>query len=153
MGMVGVSLLVGGMRYHEQFYNFFGANAFLAVIVPLAVLGLVLPNFTHTSPGPTLSYSHAVFLILMSIALYGTFLAIQTSRHRDYFLENSAILRSGVYGDHDDEHEVRSAAYHVPFLLAYLVLVVILAKKIALPINYGIEVLVHRQFWAGFWFR
>ena len=34
--MVGLALLVGGMRYHEQTYNFFGANAFLAVIVPLA---------------------------------------------------------------------------------------------------------------------
>jgi Ca2+:H+ antiporter len=140
-GLIGVSLLMGGLRYHEQIYNFFGANAFLAVIVPLAVLGLVLPNFTHTSPGPTLSNSHAIFLILMSIALYGTFLAIQTSRHRDYFKENSAIIRSGDHGDHDAEHEVRSPTYHVPFLVAYLLLVVVLAKKIAVPINYGIEVL------------
>ena len=43
-GLIGVSLLVGGMRYHEQFYNFFGANAFLAVIVPLAVLALKRSN-------------------------------------------------------------------------------------------------------------
>src|SRR5438093_9946587 len=45
-GMVGVSLILGGLRYHEQAYNLQGANAFLAVILPLAVLGLVLPNFT-----------------------------------------------------------------------------------------------------------
>jgi Ca2+:H+ antiporter len=57
-GMAGLALLVGGLRYHEQSYNLQGANAFLAVIVPLAVLGLVLPNFTESrrvasSPGCT----------------------------------------------------------------------------------------------------
>jgi Ca2+:H+ antiporter len=142
-GMVGLALIVGGLRYHEQYYNFFGANAFLAVIVPLAVLGMVLPNFTRAAPGPTLSVLHAAFLILMSVALYGIFLAIQTSRHRNYFLENSAVGLSTIDADqpHDAEHEVRSPAYHTPFLLAYLVLVVLLAKKIAIPINYGIEVL------------
>ena len=50
-GMVGLTLLLGGLRYHEQTYNLQGANAFLAVIVPLAVIGLVLPNFTDPRPG------------------------------------------------------------------------------------------------------
>ena len=56
-GMVGLCLLLGGLRYHEQTYNLQGTNAFLAVTVPLAVLGLVLPNFTASSPGPTFSPS------------------------------------------------------------------------------------------------
>ena len=34
-GMVGVTLLLGGLRHREQQYNLQGANAFLAVIVPL----------------------------------------------------------------------------------------------------------------------
>ena len=46
-GMVGLCLLLGCLRYHEQAYNLQGANAFLTVIIPLAVLGLVLPNFTN----------------------------------------------------------------------------------------------------------
>src|SRR5882672_3964116 len=54
-GMLGLSLLLGGLRHHEQNYNLQGANAFLAVILPLAVLGLVMPSFTVSSPGPTLS--------------------------------------------------------------------------------------------------
>src|SRR5207245_11041517 len=83
-GMVGLSLLLGGLRYHEQTYNLQGANAFLAVIVPLAVSGLVLPNFTVSSPGPTFSPLQSTFLIVMSVVLYGVFLAIQPLRHRDY---------------------------------------------------------------------
>src|SRR4051812_14338742 len=51
-GLVGLCLVAGGLRHHEQAYNLQGANAFLAVIVPLSVLGLVLPDFTVSSPGP-----------------------------------------------------------------------------------------------------
>lgn len=85
-GMVGLSLLLGGLRYHEQTYNLQGANAFLAVIVPLAVLGLALPSYTISSPGPTFSPHQSTFLIVMSLGLYGVFLAIQNLRHRDYFV-------------------------------------------------------------------
>src|SRR5258706_7627097 len=85
-GMVGLTLLLGGLRYHEQAYNLQGANAFLAVILPLAVLGLVVPSFTVSTPGPTLSPLQAGYLIFMSIVLYGVFLPIQTLVHRDYFV-------------------------------------------------------------------
>jgi Ca2+:H+ antiporter len=134
-GLVGLCLLLGGLRYHEQSYNLQGASAFLAVIVPLAVLGLVLPNFTVSSPGPTYSPLHATFLILMSVGLYGVFLAIQTSRHRDYFIALTGE-REIVAADH---HEARSIAYHAPLLLAYLAPVVYLAEQIAVPIDYGIH--------------
>jgi Ca2+:H+ antiporter len=137
-GLIGACLLLGGLRYHEQTYNLYGANAFLSVIVPLAVLGLVLPSFTISSPGPTLSPLHAVFLIMMSIALYAVFLAIQTVRHRDYF-----VLASPLDQQRPETHndEVYSTKYHASLLLAYVIPIVILAKQIALPIGYGISVL------------
>ena len=53
-GMVGLSLLVGGWRHHEQQYNLQGANAYLGVIIPLAVLSLIMPDFTVDHPGPAL---------------------------------------------------------------------------------------------------
>jgi Ca2+:H+ antiporter len=108
-GMVGLSLILGGLRYHGQTYNLQGANAFLAVIVPLAVLGLVLPTFTETSPGPTFSPLQATFLIAMSIALYGVFLAIQNLRHRDYFVEPEGN-GNGHGATGPTHHEVHSIA-------------------------------------------
>jgi Ca2+:H+ antiporter len=137
-GMIGLCLLLGGLRYREQAYNLQGVNAFLAVIVPLAVLGLILPDFT-SAPGPTLSPLHSTFFIVMSIGLYGVFLAIQTTRHRDYFLPPSADdePREGSHAD----HEVHTVAYHAPLLLAYLAPTVYLAEHIAVPIDYGIHVL------------
>jgi Ca2+:H+ antiporter len=139
-GMVGLSLLLGGLRYHEQTYNLQGANAFLAVIVPLAVLGLILPNFTTSSPGPTLSPSQAVFLIVMSIGLYGVFLAIQNLRHRNYFVspESGDVEAGPPHGD-GDACERCSVGYHTLFLLMYLAPLVILSKQMAVPINYAIH--------------
>ena len=141
-GMVGLSLLLGGLRYHEQTYSLQGANAFLAVIVPLAALGLVLPNYTVSSPGPTFSTPQATFLIVMSLGLYGVFLAIQNLRHRDYFVApRPAKTVDGQSAEGHADHRARSVAYHLPLLLAYLLPLVFLSKQLAVPINYGIRVL------------
>ncbi len=145
-GMVGLTLLLGGVRYHEQTYNLQGANAFLAVILPLAVLGLILPNFTKSSPGPTFSPLQASFFVFMSIGLYSVFLAIQNSRHRHYFMSPDSL------GDEMDAHEVQQhpIVYHLAFLLAYLLPLVILSKQLAVPIEYGISVLRAPQALGGF---
>jgi Ca2+:H+ antiporter len=131
-GMVGASLLLGAWRHHEQHYNLNGANTYLSVIIPLAILGLIMPNFTQTTPGPTLSYQQEIFLSLMSIALYGAFLAVQTGRHRGYFV---------VEGEEDAaSRETERAApapwlRHTVLLAAYMVPVVYLAEQLGQPID------------------
>jgi Ca2+:H+ antiporter len=136
-GMTGLSLLLGGLRYGEQTYNLQGANAFLAVIVPLATLVLILPNFTTTTPGPVLSLLQSVFLVVMSVGLYVVFLAIQTRRHRDYFLEPNPETAPDAPHGHD--HEVRTVGYHATLLVAYLLPLVYLAEQLAVPLDYAIE--------------
>ncbi len=143
-GMVGLSLLLGALRHGEQSYNLQGANAYLSVIIPLALLSLVLPDFTQSTPVRTLSGFQASFLILASIALYGSFLLIQTVRHRGYFRADAAepaVVSTVDLEQHQGAHEPGSVTLHAVLLLAYLVPVVLLAKKIALPIDYGIETL------------
>jgi Ca2+:H+ antiporter len=139
-GLVGVSLLVGGLRYHEQTYNLYGANAFLSLIVPLSVLGLVMPSFTVSSPGPTLSSLQSTFLIMMSVGLYGVFLAIQTMRHRDYFVSTNAARDSIGHAGTRAVHDGQSTKYHTLLLLAYVPFIVLLAKQITRPIDYGTNV-------------
>jgi Ca2+:H+ antiporter len=145
-GLVGTCLLVGGLRYHEQTYNLYGANTFLAVILPLAVLGLVLPSFTVSTAGPTLSLLQSAFLVVMSIGLYAVFLAMQTRRHSDYFVmpggEAAALDGSAHEAAHSDAHAApHSITFHAVLLFAYALPIVLLAKQIAVPVDYGIEVL------------
>src|SRR6516225_1694100 len=84
---VGLCLLLGGLRHHTQAYNLQGAVAYLAVIIPLSVIALILPDFTHAFPTGSLTLTQAAFFSLFTILLYGIFLAIQTGRHRDFFVE------------------------------------------------------------------
>jgi Ca2+:H+ antiporter len=95
-GIVGLCLLAGGMRHHEQGFQLQGASAALAVLAALTVLSLVVPNFTTSAPGPTFSNSQLVFAGLISLVLYGSFVFVQTVRHRDYFL--------ALEGGDDDVH-------------------------------------------------
>jgi Ca2+:H+ antiporter len=135
-GMVGVSLLIGGWRHREQHYNLQGANAYLGVIIPLAVFTLILPNFTVSTAGPTLSTAQQVFLVVMSLGLYGTFLAIQTGRHRGYFTTEEEHEGHGRSGD-----EKTPIYRHATLLVIYMAPVAYLAEQLARPIDYLIETL------------
>src|SRR5947209_15819199 len=73
-GLVGFSLLLGGLRYREQHYNIQGTNAYLNMIMALTVLGLVLPNYTTSLSGPRFSAVQEVFLVGTWLRSYGIFL-------------------------------------------------------------------------------
>src|SRR2546423_9754137 len=135
-GLVGLSLLLGGLQYREQHYNIQGVNAYLNVIMALAVLGLVLPNFTTSTSGPTFSTEQEIFFASVSLLLYAIFLLIQTLRHRGYFLDVKEIATQ-----HSPRHlaRVRSTGFHALMLLLYLVTVIFLAEKFAIPLDNSIE--------------
>jgi len=139
-GLIGLSLILGALRYKEQNYNLRGANAYLSVIVSLAVFGLVVPNFTFTTPGPTFSGVQEGFLVIMCIGLYAVFLAIQTTRHRSFFLEHGQ--------DDDDPADIgrepvardpAAIRHHVTFLVVYLALVLYLVEKLAILLDHGLD--------------
>ena len=136
-GLVGLSLLLGGLRYREQYYNLQGVNSYLNVIMTLAVLGLVFPIFTTSTRGPTFSTEQEIFLIVVSLLLYAIFLLIQTVRHRYYFVQ-SKHLPVAANSPHHPFQE-RSTAFHAAMLLLYLVTVILLAEKFAIPLDNSIE--------------
>jgi Ca2+:H+ antiporter len=137
-GLVGLSLLLGGLRHHEQHYNLQGTSSYLNTIMALTVLGLVLPNFTTSLSGPRFSSAQEIFLVATSLSLYGIFLVIQTRRHRQYFMEQEKAVVSGD-GDHQHDFPVRSTGFHTVMLFLYLIAVVVLAEKFAIPVDNCIE--------------
>src|SRR5262245_30473885 len=87
-GLVGLCLVLGGLRYGEQGFRLPGTSAYLVVLMPLATLTLVLPTYTTSVPVPYYSTSQLVFESVATLALYTVFLYVQTVRHRDYFLSD-----------------------------------------------------------------
>jgi Ca2+:H+ antiporter len=134
-GIVGLCLLAGGIRHREQAFELQGANAALTVLIALTTLTLVLPNFTTTTRGPTFSSSQLVFAAVISLILYGSFLFVQTVRHRDYFLPAGG----GTEGTHAPPPANKIALRSAGLLVASLVAVVALAKALTPTMEVGIE--------------
>ena len=91
-GVIGLCILVGGIRHREQTFRIEGAGPAFAALVALATLALVLPGFTTTAPGRH-SPSQLVFAGICSLVLWGVFVFVQTIRHRDYFLPTGRAAR------------------------------------------------------------
>lgn len=125
-GVVGLCLILGGLRYGEQGFRLPGASAYLIVLMPLATLTLILPTYTTSTPGPFYNTSQLVFVSLVTIILYAVFLYVQTVRHRDYFLSDLG----GASDDHAPPSQ-RQLWESVVLLLVGLVAVVMLAKGVA----------------------
>jgi len=133
-GIVGLCLLWGGARHHEQGFTVHGASAALAVLAALTTLTLILPNFATTAPGPYFNTPQLVFAGIISLLLYGAFVFIQTVRHRDYFLP----VRGGNDEAHAPPPSNATALTSVGILLAALVAIVGLAKALTPTIEFGV---------------
>ncbi|MGB7934559.1 MAG: calcium:proton antiporter [Gammaproteobacteria bacterium] len=148
-GMVGLALLLGGLRHREQHYNLQGAKAFLAVLVPLAVLTLILPVFTISTELPDFTPAQALYFAAITVILYGVFLMIQTVRHTGHFMQPGKRGQPGSGAPdplvHEEtahthgRHELRSVSYHAVLLVLTMLPVVLLSKKLAVFVDYGVE--------------
>jgi len=125
-GIVGLCLLSGGVRHHEQGFQLQGASAALAVLAALTTLTLVVPNVTTSTPGPSFSTSQLVFAGLVSLVLYGAFVFVQTVRHRGYFLP----LEGGSEEVHAPPPSNQAALASLALLLVALIAIVGLSKAL-----------------------
>ncbi len=133
-GVVGLCLLVGAWRHRVLAFQVEGTTPALSVLATLTMLTLVLPSFTSTTPGPTLSPSQLVFVGVVSLTLYGVFVFVQTVRHRSYFLP--------VGVDSDEAHSPPTtpvALTSLALLMLCLVAVVGLAKSLAPDIQAAVD--------------
>jgi Ca2+:H+ antiporter len=124
--IIGICLLAGAVRHFEQRFTLKGMSAALGVLAAMTVLSLILPNYTSSTAGPTYAPSQLMFVAVVSLILYGTFVLVQTVRHRDYFLPAN---------DDKDSHaappSARATGIAFAALLVALVSVVLLAKTLS----------------------
>ena len=128
-GIIGLSLVTRTLRGGEATFNAAGPVTGLASIAVLATLSLVLPSFTTSTPGPTLSSSQLVFTAIASLVIYLLFVFMQTLRHRDYFLppvdEDTAPKPDEFHAEAPTKN---TALISLAFLVIALIAVVGLAK-------------------------
>jgi Ca2+:H+ antiporter len=135
-GIIGLCLVMGGRRHFEQTFQLRGASSALAVLGTLAVLTLILPNYTLTVSGPSFSAIQAIIVGAASLALWGVFVFVQTVRHRDYFLDAPAPIETAELPVEKPSSLMALAC--LGLLLVSLVAVVLLAKVLSYPLDKGV---------------
>lgn len=131
-GLVGLCILAGGLRFQEQIFQVSGAKVYLIVLIVLATITLILPNYTLTAPGPLYSALQLAFVSIITLILYGLFLYTQTMLHRDYFVSSD-----------DDGDDIgipasnRVLTISAILLVVSLVAVVLLAKSFSVVVDAG----------------
>ena len=123
-GLVGLCFLIGGLRWGEQTFRATSARAYLMVLIPFGILTMVLPGFTVSASGPFYSTAQILFIAFVTLALYGTFLYVQTVRHRGFFDVERA-------DGEDAEPSTRIPFRTYACLSLALVAIVLLAKSFA----------------------
>ena len=107
------------------------------------MIALILPNFTRSTAGGTLSHGQEIAFSLFTLALYGTFLVLQTGSHREFFVvqdEGEDATTSTPRETHASTTKA-SIVSHTALLLVSVLPVVLLAKQLAKVLDGGIKAL------------
>lgn len=130
-GILGISMLAGALKFKEQVFEIKSVTIALVSLVSIMVFCLVLPNFTTGISGPTYSTPLLIAVAFSCVVIYAAFLFAQTIRHRRYF-------QTEVTGEEKVVTQM-NALISLGLLLACLVVVVLLAKKLSQVIEAGVE--------------
>ncbi|MBK7099460.1 MAG: ionic transporter y4hA [Sphingobacteriales bacterium] len=131
-GIVGLSLFIGGRKFHTQTFSPHSVKIALVSLVSILAFTMILPTFTNSQAGPYYTETQLLFEIFACLAIYTAFLSAQTVRHREYFISDVT---------QNNEHNVNpvsniSLIVSLVFLLISLTIVVLLAKSLSHPIEH-----------------
>ena len=134
-GIIGLCLLVGGLKHRQQSFSLDGVGAALVALGAIVILTLVFPNYTVTTPGPYYSPSQLTLIAIVTMVVYGAFVFTQTVGHRQFFLHGD----SETSAEHGPRPSNAATAWSSLLLLLCLCAVVLLAKKLAPSLEAGVE--------------
>jgi Ca2+:H+ antiporter len=151
--VIGLCILLGGLKYGEQEYNAQGTTSYLGMIIMLGGIGMMLPNFIEGAGNGMFSDTQAIVLSLLIIVLYGFFLFLQMKGYQHLYIQPkkgameipfaeraSALLPTNLNAIHEapksnkNEILIRSVV-----LLAMILPIVLLSHNMAVVVDYGIK--------------
>lgn len=139
-GIVGLALITRTLRGGEATFNAAGAVSGLSAIAAIATFSLVIPTFTESTSGPTLTTTQLAFAAIAALVIYLIYVLVQTVRHRDYFLPDGSddVEEQAAEAEHVAAPSNRTALISLLLLVLALVAVVGLAKTTSPLIEAGV---------------
>ncbi|WP_236974092.1 calcium:proton antiporter [Membranihabitans maritimus] len=122
--IIGLCITIGSIKHFEQFFGKKSVNTALVSLITILVLSMVLPNYVGNPGEGKFSNPQLIFVAIICFIIYGTFIYVQTIRHRNYFVPDQPAQQHS--------HEPNFPIYvNIGFLVASLAIVVLLAKTIS----------------------
>ena len=141
-GVLGLTILLGALKFGPQHYNMEGASIYLAMIAALSLCTLVLPSFLSSTDDGSLVPLQSAGLAVLSAALYIFFLYMQTGTDRALYLQPlpepsrgetpapAAVEREGL--------STRELVLRTVLLIATVLPIVLLSHDLGILVDRGI---------------
>ena len=130
-GLLGISAIIGGLKFGEQPYNIDSSNSYLSMLLVAIGLAMVLPQFIGIEKQEIFMW----FIVVIFIALYLVFTKIQLKNHKYFFEYNQ---NSNSY-EKLQVHKDINAKYHTLLLIIYIVIIGLLSEVLAVFMNNNLK--------------
>lgn len=150
--VIGLCILLGGLKYGEQEYNAQGVMSYLGMIIMLGSISMMLPNFIEGAGGGMFSTTQAMVIASLVILLYGFFLYLQTHQYRHLYVQPPAGHMEILFKDRhlntlpidpDSKGLVKVNRKEIVvrsiLLISMILPIVLLSHNMAVVVDYGIR--------------
>lgn len=147
--VIGLSLLLGGLRHGGLAHNRTGASAYLALLVPLAAMALALALPAVIGRNGAYTPGQEIPIIVLTLALYGFFLVRQMGPQAADFREVDAgpAATAGTFTTAPADPSIRDTLTRhrgqiiarVALLVATVLPIVLLSHDMAALLDDGLE--------------
>lgn len=151
--VIGLCILLGGLKYGEQEYNAQGTMSYIGMIIMLGGLSMLLPNFIVGAGNGSFSHTQATVLSALIVLLYGFFLAMQMGRYRHLYVQPEKgamgipytqrhiadLTQDPATSNETSKGNKNEILIRSLVLLGMIVPIVLLSNNLAIVVDYGIK--------------
>ncbi|WP_345800227.1 calcium:proton antiporter [Microbacterium sp. AZCO] len=138
-GVLGLTILLGALKFGPQRYNMEGASIYIAMIAALSLVTLVLPSFLSSTSDGSLVPLQSIGIAVLSAALYGFFLFMQTGADRGLFLQPVPDRAPDAPAVVHAKPTPSALIVRSALLVATVLPIVLLAHDLGILVDAGIE--------------
>lgn len=147
--VLGLCILLGGLRHGEQEYNAQGTITYLSMIIMLGGISMMIPNFIEGKGNGEFTSIQAASISGLVILLYGFFLAYQMKGYRHLYIQpkpgqmeilfaqRNEIQQSEEHGQ--EKVSKKEVLLRTIILLGMILPIVLLSHNLATLVDYGIK--------------
>ncbi|MVZ64564.1 calcium:proton antiporter [Sphingobacterium sp. DK4209] len=150
--VMGLCLLLGGLKFGEQEYNVQGAMAYHSMIIMLGGISMMLPNFIVGAGDGAFSTIQAIILSALVALLYAAFLYFQMTKYSHHYVQpalgkmeirfaelQQEKMSDGAVNSQKSESNTSEIIIRSILLLGMILPIVLLSHQMAVVVDYGIQ--------------